>query len=223
MLRPIFSRRRASLIFTAKATGKRIPTRALTLRPELLALKLYPCCYGAHRMIALALEARARLGAQAVRDPALHFEVIVPIGSMKALRYGDPKTGLEAKFSAPHTVAIALMEGAPKIDHFSDEQAARPDLAAMRARIIVRQAGDPNVPAELTSGRVQLVVRRGETIVSQSERTNLPGSPDDPPSHTAVRTKIGDCLDVFARERGFAFPMVKSIRAVPEVREWLPD
>jgi hypothetical protein len=38
-----------------------------------------------------------------------------------------------------------------------------------------------------------------------------------------VRVKIKDCLDVFARARGHAFPMLQTVRAIPEAQEWLPS
>ena len=195
----------------------------LSAHPDLLALKLFPCCYGAHRMIGLALTARGAIGAPRIRDEDLDFDIVVPEGSMKALRYVHPATGLEAKFSGHHTVAIALLDGAPKMTHFTDEDARRSDLAHIRHRVTITQSGGDPAHAELTSGSVSLTVRKGSEVVGRFERSSLPGSPDDPPSSEAVRYKIADCLGVFERRFGRPLPILPRLTSIPEVAEWLPD
>jgi len=191
------------------------------LRADKVALKLYPCCYGTHRLIGIALDARNALG-DIVADDRTHVRVTVPKGSIDVLRYDRPQTGLEAKFSAPYTIAVALLDGLPTLDHFVDEAVSRPDLRGCMERIVVSQDGAQDSGGDIEYGTVTLDVTdaSGKAIGSFSRRT-IPGSPQDPPSHQDILTKFESCNAIFTRAFGTAFPILARSNDIPETREWL--
>ncbi|MET0278606.1 MAG: MmgE/PrpD family protein [Pseudorhodoplanes sp.] len=191
------------------------------LRADRIALKLYPCCYGTHRLIGIALDARAALGS-GLADDRTRIRVTVPKGSIDVLRYDRPRTGLEAKFSGPYTIAVALLDGLPTLDHFVDEATSRPDVQACMERISVVQDSTQDSGGDIEFGTVTLDAfdNSGKSRGSFS-RHAIPGSPDDPPSPQDVLAKFESCTGIFARARGTPLPVLRQGGAIPEVRHWL--
>jgi 2-methylcitrate dehydratase PrpD len=176
---------------------------ALDARPGSIARKLYPCCYATHRLIAAALAARGRLGAAPPADAVVTLHV--PAGGMQPLRSEVPRTGLEAKFSAEYTVAVALWQGSLELADFEDAAVARPEAAARMSR--VRVIEEP-VPAEgsqgLEHGVARLAVSVAGQLVATGEAGPIPGSPARPATRQEMAAKIADCLDRHAAAGGKA-------------------
>src|SRR5690606_35974375 len=74
---------------------------AFELRPDLISVKLFPCCYASHRLVGIALDARAALGDEAVQ-PEARYRLTVPAGSIDLLRHPRPRDGMQARFSATY-------------------------------------------------------------------------------------------------------------------------
>lgn len=198
------------------------PEDFLVPRPERIIVKLYPCCYASHRLISGALQLRRAFGAERFRDPDLRIEVAVPPGMKRSLLYDHPRTGLEAKFSAIQPIAIALIDGVPGIDHFTDETTQRSDLRTLAERICVTEYEPAAQDANSASLPVRFTVKGGDTVLSRLEVIKIPGSPDDPPSYEAMRQKIADCFRVFERSVGSPYPMHKVIQETSGLSDWIP-
>ncbi|MDB5375118.1 MAG: 2-methylcitrate dehydratase PrpD [Belnapia sp.] len=176
-------------------------TVALDARPGSIARKLYPCCYATHRLIAAALAARAQHGGQhgsqhggaTPADAAVTLHV--PAGGMQPLRDALPRTGLEAKFSAEYTVAVALWQGSLGLADFEDAAVARPEAAARMARVTVIEApvGADGVSG-LEHGAAQLTVAQGGRVIARGEAGPIPGSPARPATRAELAAKVADCL-----------------------------
>ena len=189
-------------------------------RLERLALKLFPCCYAAHRLIGIALQARESLGGERLADPAVKFRVTVPAGSMRALRYDRPETGLQAKFSAQHAMAAAIVDGAPGSTISPTKLPIARDLRAVGSRVAIIE-DDRGDTGELTAGAVHLAVENGSGTLATFERQNIPGSLEEPPAPDELRRKVDDCLSAYRQHAGSDFP-VRWVREIfPESREWL--
>jgi 2-methylcitrate dehydratase PrpD len=189
--------------------------------PDLNGVKLYPCCIAAHRMIAAALEARRKLGAEVFFDPAVTAEIVVPAGTMKAMRYDRATTGLEGKFSMRYTLSIVLMEGAPRIEHFEDETVARSDLRAAGERITVSEDGSDASRNTHETGSVRLTLRRSQEQIGVFEQAALPGSLKDPPTADQIRLKVADCRAAFRHARGAEFEPLARAGKIPEWAAWI--
>jgi 2-methylcitrate dehydratase PrpD len=189
---------------------------AFALRPDRIAFKLYPCCYAAHRLIGAGLDARAALGPDVFAD-GTRAVLAVPAGSVDLLRNDDPQTGLEAKFSATYTLALALADGPPGLADFADAALRRPGLRGLLERVAIED--DPDQPSggdiEYGEVRLDLVDRRGNRLGRFVRRT-IPGAPEDPPARAEVLRKIADCLPA-------AFPIRAALAEHADVAAWFGD
>ena len=85
----------------------------------------------------------------------------------------EPRTGLEAKFSLRHTVAMALAGvDTAGLDAFSDEAVYAPEVVALRERVQVLLA--PQCP-ELTLSEVVIETQSG-TVLRQRHDSGRPAS-----------------------------------------------
>lgn len=193
------------------------------LRADKVALKLYPCCYGTHRLIGIALDARTTLG-DIFDNEHIRIRVTVPKGSIDVLRYDRPRTGLEAKFSAPFSIAVALLDGLPTLDHFTDAAASRADVAACMERITVVQDMAQESGGDIEFGTVTLdVIDSTGTSRGSFARRAIPGSPDDPPSAAHVASKFENVTAIFERAFEMPFPILQRATTITEVRPWLQN
>lgn len=162
-----------------------------------VCVKLYPCCYGAHRMIAAALQ----LQAAGLALDQQRFEVVAPAGQLQPLRIVSPASGLEAKFCARYIVATALLQGSISSSDFTDAAAQRREHRALMERVTV--VGSPDSPNDtLEAGEVVL-----NEIINDSRQRSIrvqayPGSGRAPATDAQRDAKIADCLDVYQRSGG---------------------
>src|SRR5918998_5640340 len=138
--------------------GESMPGKdAFELRPDRLSLKLYPCCYAAHRLIAVALDAARTLGST-LRQDGCRLVLSVPARSTEILRYDRPDNGLQAKFSARYVLAVALTSGPPTLAHFEDDAVRREDIRRVLQRISVHEDEAQQSGGDIEYGQVSLDV-----------------------------------------------------------------
>ena len=183
---------------------------AFVAHPGDVSVKLYPCCYAAHRLIGVAMDARERLGADIARRADVRFTVMVPAGSVEVLKYDWPATELEAKFSGPFNVAVALLDGVPTLQSYAAETVQRSDVAAVMQRLTVIEDEGQLSGGDIEFGKVTLQISGG--IVDRFERAAIPGSPHDPPAPDALRQKLRGCLRDFEHQAGKPFPGLSYLR-----------
>jgi 2-methylcitrate dehydratase PrpD len=78
------------------------------------------------------------------------------------MTYPRPRTGLEAKFSLPFVVAVAIADRQLRMAAFTDEAVRRPDLTALldRVRPVNRDDSDDVVEVRLTDRAGRTHARR---------------------------------------------------------------
>lgn len=168
-----------------------------------VCVKLYPCCYGAHRMIAAALQLHAADIANK------RFEVIAPVGQLQPLRVVDPASGLEGKFCARYIVATALLHGAVTFADFTDEAIQQPDRRALMERIVVIGSPDASAHDTLEAGEVVLNEFTNDVLTRSIRIDAYPGSTRAPATDAQRDAKLIDCLDVYSRAAGKAFTLAE--------------
>lgn len=148
------------------------PARGLHLRNNLF--KYHAACYGTHAAIEAtrALCQQHALTAHAVQQ----VRVRVPASSEGVCTIASPQSGLEAKFSLRHTVAMALAGvDTAALTSYSDAGATDPELAALRERVVIEL--DPQT-AGLTAAEVTIITRDGRSLHAQHDSgiaaTDLP-------------------------------------------------
>ncbi|MES2529549.1 MAG: MmgE/PrpD family protein [Pseudomonadota bacterium] len=153
-------------------------------------LKRYPSCYLSHRLIAGILAIRARQP-QAARGQPVDIDIEVAHNGLAALKYPQPRTGLQGKFSGPYCAAAAWLDGAVGLGTFSDDAVRRPLLHAGMRRVTLSERSAPS--ESLDTAPVQVTVRgagwRDAITVDWA-----PGSLSDPMSRVQQIQKAQDCV-----------------------------
>jgi 2-methylcitrate dehydratase PrpD len=154
--------------------------------------KPYPCGVVLHALVDACLEARARLARAGEIVVALH-----PLAIERTDR-PQPRDAIEARLSAQHAVAAAVLRGRAGLAEFSDAAAADPALADFRRRVrIVPDPGLDKMAATLHAG--------GEAIRAPSARPL-----DDARLEAKLRELAGERADAWLR-------FASALEAAPKV------
>jgi 2-methylcitrate dehydratase PrpD len=105
-----------------------------------IAIKLYPSAGVLHPLLDLLLRLARRYDIRA--DAVGRVQVTMPARSTLPLVYQRPKNSLQAKFSLPFTVAIALADRAAGLEQYTDLKLKDRRIAALMERTdLVRSQG----------------------------------------------------------------------------------
>jgi 2-methylcitrate dehydratase PrpD len=173
-------------------------------------VKRWPCCLCSHRPVAGLLELMARHTIDASEIAAI--EIGFPPGTDAGLVNGLPATGLAGKFSIEYAAAVAALNGDISLHDFTDATLARAEVRELMHK--VRRYAMPEAAAGTASighNAVAVTTARGRFTL---EVNQLPGSPAQPLSRTALDAKFVDCAQpalgagraaaALAAARGFA-------------------
>lgn len=158
---------------------------------EQLTFKPWPSCRGTHAAIDLALALRAEHGL----SPDDIAEVHVGIDSLQRMlieplaRKQAPATAIDAKFSIPFCVAVALVRGAVDLDSFGDDSLRDPVVMAMAAR--VQKSMTAPTWQRGGGGALEIVLRDGRRLAGEVD--NALGCPQRPLSDAVLSAKFLDC------------------------------
>ena len=115
--------------------------------------KPYACGVVLHPLIdaVIAIRSRERIDPEAVSEINLRVHPYV----LSITDVAEPSTGLQSKFSAVHSAAVALIDGEAGIAQYSDAKAADPIVAALRRKtkaIADATLGSDEAYATITAG-----------------------------------------------------------------------
>ncbi len=133
-------------------------------------VKLYPMCFGAHRILDAMVDVCA---ANKIRAGDIAcVDVEVSENSAKVLRNHQPKTALEAKFSAEFAIAAAAIAGRCGGEEVSDAFVARRDIQDFFSKVRIRPLTekDPDEPTRSPFDRVRLMLADGRVLASDPVR-----------------------------------------------------
>jgi len=183
--------------------------------------KLYPCCYLTHRMIAAGRHLHAERGGESVPEGSV-IEMTVPESVMVPLHVTDPKDGMQAKFCAAYTLAVALQQGQVGLADFEGDSPHRPAVRRLMDMVHIQtmpEAGRDH--AGVDHGTVHVRLRKGNVTLAETSVAAHPGSPSDPATPAAIGDKIADCLGKYRRDGGAA-PSASAFRRDLRTRLHLP-
>jgi 2-methylcitrate dehydratase PrpD len=166
-------------------------------RPELLltgsdgpwmvhgtSFKPWPACRHTHPTIDAALALRERTKVPTVRR-------IVVSTYRDAVQVCDrltPRTPVEAKFSLQHASAVVLLRGIPALADFDVPAAADAEIAALRAKVVLREDGRfTNAYPAHFGASLQLELESGETL--SHDIPDALGDPENPLPEESLRKK----------------------------------
>jgi len=163
--------------------------------PEILdpgvCLKLYPSGAHTHPFIEMVRSI--------VAEHSLNIDMIERIDVLSQQSRHDhinrpaPRSGLEAKWSVHYLIARTLMDGWPKLAHFSDDATNAPPIRALMGR--VHAAAHPDMDASWADkygGEVIITTTDNQRHHAKIEHMIARG-PDNPMSDGELKTKFLDC------------------------------
>jgi 2-methylcitrate dehydratase PrpD len=159
---------------------------------ENISFKPWPSCRGAHSFVEAAIDLVRRhdidIGeiaqVTAVASPVFSG-LCEPLAQKQA-----PKTAIDAKFSIPFNVALALCYGTVSLAHFTAAGLAEPRVLAMASNVSCRFDNSLGL-REATQGGLEIRMRSGDV---HSRHIEFPlGHPNNPMRPEALRAKFVDC------------------------------
>ena len=159
-----------------------------------LSIKPYPCCRMTHAAIDAALEVSDSHGI----DPADIKEVQISASKMVSDMVGAPfkireNPQVDAQFSIPYTVAVALRNGDVVLRDFTSEtiKSAAPILELARK---IKVSVNPELPDnDISSLHMSIRMLNGQTLAHTLDA--LKGSPLKPLSFDECAAKFKNCLE----------------------------
>jgi 2-methylcitrate dehydratase PrpD len=180
-----------------------------------VAVKPYPSCACTHSIIDGTLELRRAHGLR----PDQVAEVTVGVNATvpRILIHSDPRTGLQAKFSAEFAAAAALAEERVGLTTFTDEKVQDGRIRALMKR--VRMVVDPEIPGDLERHVwTRVTIRLADGRALSIGPREVPGHPSNPLPLQALREKFAECASVaLPKDR------VDSVREMVEGLDGCPD
>lgn len=167
-----------------------------------MTYKYWPAVGNAHTYIHAAVELMrdnpisvSDIAAVRVYVGSFAERMVKPVEARKV-----PATMMDAKFSLPFTVAIALSAGRMSIKDFAPAALKDPAILALADK--VEGIADPafNWNLKLPAGKVEVVTHDGRTFSRLGEE--VPGTPERPMSWEELGAKFTECASVATRPLG---------------------
>ena len=159
---------------------------------EQLTFKPWPSCRGTHAFIEMALDLRRRHGFA----PSDLAQVTAGIDQVHTMLFEPeqvrrtPGNAIEAKFSIPFCLALALLRGRVTLDDFEPGDLADPNVLALAGRIAADRLPDPGWQAG-RGGALTLALESGQTLRARVDHAR--GSPENPLSDAQLTEKFVLC------------------------------
>ena len=173
--------------------------------------KPYACGVVLHPLIdaVIALRNRDRIEPATVSEIALRVHPLVP----SITDVIEPTSGLQSKFSAVHSAAVALIDAAAGIAQYSDAKAFDPTVAAMRRRITI--VADPMLGSDEAHAMIIAGGERHEIHIAHAS-----GTAANPMSDGALTAKfMANVTPVIGQARAEQAPdLVWELERMDDVR-----
>lgn len=157
-----------------------------------VAFKPWPSCRGTHAFVGSVLRMRQGVALDEIDSIAVWgAPFVLTLAEPRAAKIA-PRVAIDAKFSVPFTVAVALVDGDVTLRSYEPASLERDDLRAWAARVEVAVDADFDATAGFSGGRTELRLRDGRVL---SETVLTPrGNPRDPLDDAALTAKFLDCV-----------------------------
>lgn len=157
------------------------------------SVKRFPVCYAAHRAIDAALSLHATGGFDA--GDLERIVILISPRHSATLRYAQPATVAEARFSVEFAVCTALLAGEVGLRQLTDDWLSDPRLQRLMAicRRALSDRPDPVLEGFAAFDQVTLHPR-GKPPVQSPPVTRALGHADRPMTAAGIEAKLADCL-----------------------------
>ena len=107
-----------------------------------------------------------------------------------------PATLVDAKFSLPFCVALAVARGQIRISDFGPAALKDPEVLAIAQKVVPVEDSSLDWKLKIPSGRMEIITRDGRKLERVGDK--VPGSPEAPMTWDAIVAKFRDCASVAA-------------------------
>jgi len=192
-----------------------------------ISVKVHPCCGSTHRPIDALLHLRAEhhLGPDLVDE----IEALVTEIAARNLMYAEPRNEMEARFSLPYCLAVALVNGQLSRADFTPRAVQRPEIRELLGRITMRV--DPTLSTAVSPGEAhdwpaKVAVRLKDGRVLHHTVSQPRGHPQSPLSDDELADKFRDCSDgvLSPSDASAALALLRdfqSLEQVGDLTRWL--
>lgn len=140
-----------------------------------ISVKKYPCCYRSHRALDAFYDMvdEHRIACGDIEKVVVEMNLY----DSYLMKFAEPKTGEEAKFSFRHIFGTALLKGKVWIDSFSDEAAS--DRSYVEARKRVEEVVHRDWPPGRVDARIPVTIKLkdGRTFSKENASPREPTLP----------------------------------------------
>ncbi|MEX2449802.1 MAG: MmgE/PrpD family protein [Rhodospirillales bacterium] len=196
-----------------------------------VGMKKFPCCNACARPIDGLLELRK--AHNLTPDTVASIHCVLPPGGTNPLHYVKPKNANESAFSLEYCMAVALVDGAVGLDHFSETAIERADLMAALEKVTKEEherciAEDPLAETRGPGPRGFVEVHVATTDGQNHDvRVDVaPGYPGRELTSPEMWAKFSDCTAYAGiaetKARG-VFDRLEDLEAVTDVRPLIED
>ncbi|RVU05962.1 MmgE/PrpD family protein [Novosphingobium umbonatum] len=154
---------------------------------EALTFKRWPSCRGTHGAVEMALAMGVK--AQDIAQVEVGVDAIQTMLCDPLPRKRAPQTAIDAKFSIPFTLALALVRGRVGLDDFDAASLADPAVLDMAGRIT--PVLDKAAAWQGAGGWLRVTLRDGQVL--EAAQADALGCPARPLGAQALRAKFADC------------------------------
>ena len=157
-----------------------------------VGIKLYPCAGVLHPALDIVLELRQLYAIAA--EQVERIKVILDHDAALPLVYDRPKDALQAKFSVPFAVAVALVDGAAGLKQFSAERVRDPKIRNQLKRVELigrptrKRTSHIGIDTEVEIAMKDGTVHRGHADIAR-------GHPALPTSRAEIDEKFRNCAE----------------------------
>lgn len=184
--------------FLATYAGGRADTSALLdglgerFRGAEVAFKPWPSCRATHAFVDSVLRLREEVALDDIASVTVWGAPFVRTLAEPRASKVAPTVPIDARFSAPFTVAAALVDRAVTLDTYLPASLHRADLRAWAERVEVGVSDDFAGDGDFSGGRTEVRLRDGSVLtdVVLSPR----GNPDAPLDDRELVAKFVDCV-----------------------------
>jgi len=111
--------------------------------------------------------------------------------SLNILMYHEPKTGLQAKFSAEYWPAITLLRGRLGLREITDDVVSSPEVQALIRK--VRVYPDPSITVAMARVNIKVVLKDGRSLAEAYFPAK--GAADNPLTQAELAAKFSECAE----------------------------
>jgi len=186
----LYARRQYNLSALTRGLGKTFEGANVSFKP-------WPSCRGTHSYIESALQLMKDHDFKPGDIKGIRL-VTAPTPVNRVLceplhRKQNPKVAIDAKFSIPYVIAIAVVHGGVTLDHFTPGGLKNPEVLRIANKISYETDGT------IKNNRGFLFIDNGQKIVSLKAPRFVYGHPRNPLSQQSLVEKFLDCASHSAK------------------------